>query len=347
MSDSSPVRRIPAPGVFANGASIGIGSLPHVDVHAAAAFSVGEFEIATVPTLPARSPEAGMIGQLAAAIPGVRIVDGRPVCDDTFDRSLAEVGSPVDLSTPGYADLHAFLQLGAKINLDGSPVKWQLTGPVTFGRALVDAGVPGERAFEIASAEVQAAVAAVGGVVSEALPSSPQLVLLDEPWLVDLMTDDFPIPPDEAVDRMSSAMAAGPEGARMGVHCCGPCDVATLLASGPSVISLPVADELLDSAGYLARFLDDGGVVSWGVVPTDGPVSDNAHRWWRRLSDLWCALVQRGCDPALLRQQSLVSPQCGLASHSVSVARRIARQTAEVSRHVRDQAAATRLTLGA
>ena len=49
----------------------------------------------------------------------------------------------------------------------------------------------------------------------------------------------------------------------------------------------------------------------------------------------------------LLRQQSLVSPQCGLANHSVGVARRIARLTSEVGRRVKDQSAATRLSLGA
>ena len=31
---------------------------------------------------------------------------------------------------------------------------------------------------------------------------------------------------------------------------------------------------LIDSAGYLIRFLEDGGWVAWGVVPTDGPIVD-------------------------------------------------------------------------
>jgi hypothetical protein len=171
--------------------------------------------------------------------------------------------------------------------------------------------------------------------------------VLDEPWLGELMSPGFPIPPDEAVDRMSNAMAALPATTLTGIHCCAPCDVATLLASGPGVISVPVSPELLDWAGYLTRFIDDGGIVAWGVVPTDGPIRSQSDRPWRELSDLWCGLVQRGCDPVQLRRRSLVSPQCGLASHSVSVARGIARLTGEVGKRVKDQASATRFALGA
>jgi hypothetical protein len=83
------------------------------------------------------------------------------------------------------------------------------------------------------------------------------------------------------------------------------------------------------------------------VIPTDGPVGSNSERQWRALSDLWCSLVQRGCDPVLLRRQSIVTPHCGLAGHSVSVARRIARLTADVGKRVQDQSSATRFALGA
>jgi hypothetical protein len=184
-------------------------------------------------------------------------------------------------------------------------------------------------------------------VITDALPTSRQLVILDEPWLTDLMRPGFPIPPDEAIDRMSSAMAALPTTTLTGVHCCAPCDVATLLATGPNVVSLPASAELVDWVGYLTRFLSDGGLIAWGVTPTGGPVPSTAERQWRALSDLWCNLVQLGCDPVLLRRQSLVTPECGLAMHSVSVARRLARLTAEVGKRVQDQSAATRFALGA
>ena len=60
----------PAVERFTNGQSIGIGSLPHLNADAAAAFSIGEFDIATIPTLPMRSPAEGMIAQAIAGLPG-------------------------------------------------------------------------------------------------------------------------------------------------------------------------------------------------------------------------------------------------------------------------------------
>ncbi|MEM9513533.1 MAG: hypothetical protein AAGA42_01640 [Actinomycetota bacterium] len=343
MADDRVSTSFAARAPFGNGASIGVGSLPHTDAAAAAAFAIGEFDIATVPTLPRRTPHAAMLAQAATVLAGAAVSDG----ELTIDGDLAVEPLPTITEHDAFADLASFLDLGAKVRLDGSPVKWQFVGSVTLGRALVEAGVAPDEAFAVASAVVADVVPKIEAAIRAALPNSPQLVLFDEPWLVDLMTDDFPIPPDHAIDVLSSAMAAPSTEVVTGVHCCGPFDVATMTAAGPQVISTPVDDSLLGAAGYLAEFVDSGGVVAWGVVPTDGPVADHAHRWWRRLSDLWCALVQRGCDPVQLRQHSLVSTECGLAGHTVSVARTLTRQTGEVSRHVRDQAAATRLTLGA
>jgi hypothetical protein len=218
---------------------------------------------------------------------------------------------------------------------------------VTLGVALERAGLDRRSAFELASATVRSSLVEISDAVTAALPNSPQMVVIDEPWLTALMAPGFPIPPDEAIDRMSGAMASLPATTLVGIHCCGPVDVATMLAAGPDVISLPVSADLVDWAGYLSRFVDGGGVVAWGVVATEGPVPSVAERPWRELSDLWCALVQRGCDPVRLRTHSLVSPQCGLAAHSVSVARRIARLSGDVGKRVKDQASATRFALGA
>ncbi len=303
---------------FGDGVSVGVGSLPHRDPLAGAAFAMSEFDIATVPSLPKAS---------------------------AHDEMIAQASSPID--GHGFPGLSAFVDLAGKIRLDGSPIKWQFVGPVTLGVEMMRAGLDTATAFGRAAAVVRSQLDELSSLIGAALPNSPQLVVLDEPWFADLMSPGFPIPPDEAVDLVSSAMAAVPTSSVVGVHCCAPCDIAMLLASGPNVVSVPVSSDLVEWAGYITRFLDDGGIISWGVIPTDGPVPVSADRYWRALSDVWCALVQRGCDPILLRRQSLVSPQCGLSTHSVAVARRIARLTADVGRRVKDQSAATRLSLGA
>lgn len=347
MSVNEESLRLAGASAYADGAVMGCGSLPHRDPDAAAAFGIAEFDIATIPTLPGRTMAESMLGQAATTLPGL-MVNGRGVLE-IDDRNAPGTASSRGalLDSDAFAGFRAFLDLAGKIRFDGTPVKWQFVGPVTLGVALERAGLDRNAAFDLASACVRAALHELAAAVHAVLPNSPQMVIIDEPWFAELMAPGFPIPPDEAIDRMSGAMAALPSTSLVGIHCCAPCDVATMLASGPAVISLPVSPTLVDWAGYLTRFLDDGGIIAWGVVPTDGPIPTRADRPWRELSDLWCALVQRGCDPVQLRRRSLVTPQCGLASHSVSVARQIARLTADVGKRVKDQSSATRFALGA
>lgn len=331
---------------FADGATAGIGSLPHVDPVEAAAFGIAEFGIATVPTLPHRSVGEMMLGQALVGVPGIGVdVDGAIIVESAAVKPFATITT--DLDHDAFGGFRAFLELADEVHLDGSAVKWQFVGPVTLGVALQRAGLEASTAFDLALSAVRARLAAISTVVTAALPNSPQMVVLDEPWFGELMRPHFPLPPDEAIDRMSSAMAALPAGTVTGIHCCAPCDAATMLAAGPNVVSLPVSADLVEWVGYITRFLAQGGIIAWGVIPTDGPIPLTSERPWRSLSDLWCSLVQRGCDPVLLRRQSIVTPQCGLANHSVAVAGRIARLTAEVGKRVQDQSAATRFALGA
>lgn len=331
---------------FTDGVAVGIGSLPHVDPRAAAEFAIREFEIATIPTLPMRSPSEAMIAQAAIGLPGVSLDRSGNI---VVDRARVTSGEPIltDLQHDAFVGFRSFLDYAEHSGLDGSPVKWQYVGPVTLGVALHRAGLDVGTAFGVASAAVRSQVVKVADAVTAALPNSPQMVVLDEPWLSELMTPGFAIPPDEAIDRMSGAMAALPSTALVGIHCCGPCDVATLLASGPSVVSLPASPDLVEWSGYLSRYLADGGIIAWGAIPTEGPIPVTSERFWRALSDLWCALVQRGCDPVTLRRNSMVTPHCGLALHSESVARRVAQLTSEVAKRVKDQSMATRFALGA
>ena len=331
---------------FADGATAGVGSVPHLDPVEAAAYAIREFDIATIPTLPRRSSAELMLGQALVGVPGLSFTaDGSIVVDGAFVDPYATITT--DIQSDAFDGFRAFIDLARERGLDGAAVKWQFVGPVTLGVALHGAGLDRATAFDLALAVVRARLTSLSQVVTEALPNSRQMVVLDEPWFAELMQPGFPLPPDEAIDRMSSAMAALPASTLTGVHCCAPCDVATLLAVGPNVVSLPVSSELVDWVGYLSRFLAEGGIIAWGVIPTDGPVPATAERQWRALSDLWCSLVQLGCDPVLLRRQSIVTPQCGLAMHSVPVAQRIAGLTADVGKRVQDQSSATRFALGA
>ena len=102
-----------------------------------------------------------------------------------------------------------------------------------------------------------------------------------------------------------------------------------------------------DDAIALSRFLDGGGWIAWGAVPTHGPIGEHPSPLWKSLLDVWCELTRRGCDPVRLRQQALVAPACGLAGHGPSQAERAMLLARELGNRVHDQAAATKLAIGA
>ena len=149
------------------------------------------------------------------------------------------------------------------------------------------------------------------------------------------------------VQLLSESLAAIELQATSGVHCCGPADWALVTQAGPRVLSLPVSATLVSHAGTLGRFLERDGWIAWGAVPTDEPVGETGDGLWRRLSDLWCALVRDGCDAGRLRRQALLTPACGLAGHTPEQADHRLRLAAELGRRVLGQAIGVRLQVGA
>jgi hypothetical protein len=140
-----------------------------------------------------------------------------------------------------------------------------------------------------------------------------------------------PLHPEAAIDLTSGALAVLERGAVTGLHCCGATDWKLAMQSRPQILSAPLGSVSSGPSETLGRFLDDGGRIAWGAIPTDAPLGSSPGRLWRQLSGSWCELVQGGCDPVLLRLQSLVTPACGLATHGVSQAERVLGLTREVA----------------
>lgn len=328
-----------------SGIATGIGGLPHRDAAEAALFVLQHMELPAIPTLPRRSPAEGSIAQAMVGMQGITVGQYGSIA---VDANMVDPLAPIvtDLGHDAFVGFRTFLELAHEQQYAG-PVKWQFVGPVSFGLALMRAGVPMSAAFESAVRCVRARLQHLLDAVSVALPLSRQLVFIEEPALVDLMQPGFPIAPDTAIDLVSGALAMVEGSAVSGLHVCGLSDIPSQLAAGPAILSLPVLPEIADSAGYLMRFMEQGGYIAWGVVPTAGPILTSAERPWRQLCALWCELVQRGADPTLLREQAIITPQCGLAAHTPAVAERVHAFAAEVGRRVRDQATASRWVLGA
>ena len=326
------------------GLASAVGSLPHRDVDDAIAFVLDrQPRLPAAPTLPRRAAVEGMIPQAAWGIAGVLVLpDGSLLVDEAaVDPDLPLGGG---LHHEPFVSLSAFL---AAIAGRVAPFKVQLTGPVTLGLALHAVGVPADRAFPVAAKAVATRTREVLQATREAAPGATPLVFLDEPGLTAALDPGFPLGVDDTVDLVSSALAQVEERAIAGLHCCGRADWPVVLQAGPQMLSLPVDAGATDHPGAFADYLERGGWLAWGAVPTDRPLGETAEILWRRLVAEWDALAEGGCEPQRLVEQALITPTCGLVGLDVAQAGHVLDLTGHVAQRVEARALELGLTLGA
>lgn len=323
-----------------------VGSLPHVDVHAAVDEALRLTpELPAAPQLPRRHPREGMLAQVLTGVPGVTVdSEGGGLRVDRRRLAAGDTGRPLD--PEAWATTLAFLRHVGEVGHTG-PIKVQVAGAITTGLALVHGGAKPARAFAVAGAVVRDRVRALLAEAAVVAPDVPIVVVLDEPGLVAYPGGGIPLGADDTIDLLSGTLAAAKSAAMAGVHCCGPTDWRLVLHAGPDLISMPVDATVGDDAAGLSTFLDRGGWVAWGVVPTDRPLGEREDVHWRALTGLWCDLSRNGCDPMLLRTQSILTPACGLAHHAPGQVDNVFALVRRLAERVQDQALATRMSAGA
>lgn len=326
------------------GLASAVGSLPHRDLAAAVAFALEcQPRLPAAPSLPALSPVEGMIPQAAWGIAGVLVLpDGSLLVDEAAVDPAAPVQAA--LQSEAFTGLRAFL---AAIEGRVAPFKIQLTGPVTLGLALHAVGVPTDRAFAVAGKAVTGRIDEVRAAARRAAPGATPLIFLDEPGLTAALDPGFPLNVHDTLDLVSSALAAVEGGAIAGLHCCGRADWPVVLQAGPQMLSLPVDAGATDHPGAFADYLERGGWLAWGAVPTDRPLGETAEILWRRLVAEWDALAEAGCAPRTLIEQALITPACGLVNLDVPQAAHVLELTNHLAQRVEARALELGLTLGA
>lgn len=326
------------------GTATAIGSLPHRDPHAAAALVLRCLpDLPAAPQLPELTVRERVVAQWAGAIPDVTVLpDGALQVDARLD-PLAELDTAFTHDT--HSGLLTFLDVAGRQPKPPRRVKLQTAGPLTMGVALMHAGVTADVAFPLALRVVRSWSRALDALVAEALPGAETVLFLDEPGLVRWRNEDAPLDRELAIDALSSALVVT-EGLS-GVHVCGRGDLRLVLDAGPDIVHFDLAMLEPEHSVAIARFLEGGGWIAWGAVPTHRPVGERPQPLWNTLLDTWCDLTRRGCDPVRLRTQALIAPACGLAGHGLSQAERAMLLAREIGDRVHDHAAATKLTVGA
>ena len=315
-----------------------VGSFPHTDPRALVEEIFRRFTVLPAwPQLPARDWLESMYVQYSEGLPGA-VVDrstGRIFfrTGDGFEGQLeafyqAVVDQDVERFAIGreYAlGLHLFLaslpRLGA-----GRPrwLKGQVTGPFSFAMTVTDEN---KRALAY-SPELREV--AVQGMAMKARWMARQLrqaaegalVVLDEPYLCSFGSAFVNVSRPDVIAALDGAVEAiHSEGALAGLHCCGNTDWSLVLGTALDVINFDAYEYSQGLSLYpaeLDRFLRNGGTLSWGIVsPSRSGAGLDPRTLLAALDDRIGQLVSKGIDRALLYQQALVTPSCGLATETV------------------------------
>ncbi|MBW1721122.1 MAG: hypothetical protein JRJ78_03555 [Deltaproteobacteria bacterium] len=204
----------------------------------------------------------------------------------------------------------------------GPFIKGHSVGPVTFA-AGVKAG-EGRSLFQepdLLDAMVKGlSIKALWQVKELARTGKRPIIFLDEPYLSGFGSAFSPIQRDQVVKILREIVGYLKErsDALVGIHCCGNTDWPMILEAEPDIVSFDAYEYLDYFLLYpedLSRFLENGGTIAWGIVPTfsftgtetvDTLLSilreglDRLHRW--------------GLDPELTAAASLLTPACGMGT---------------------------------
>lgn len=309
----------------------GIGSLPHLDAEEAVAVTLGTFDIPFWPQLPRLSFLEWMIPQYSEGMPFIKIdkdlenifIDRNR--GDDLERFYETCGDDCRIAiSDDYArGLHAFLR--AIRSRRFACIKGQITGPLTFTLGLKDGG--GRLIFfdeELRQIALMLLQAKARWQIDLLKPFAENVIIfIDEPILSAIGSSTYlGVDSGEAARLIAeTAEAIKHEGGIPGIHCCGNADWPAVLDSGVSIVNFDAYTYFENFAIYheeLKRFVDKGGYLAWGIVPTTDAVGKETAE---SIIDKFGPMIKhlsKYIPEDILSERSILTPSCGTGSRSVS-----------------------------
>jgi len=329
---------------IANGRATGIGSLPHQDVTDAVAAVFRDCpDLPYWPQLPNASKAEGMNEQAAVGLPGLTMTDGRLrlVQDEAFFEDAERLLAAYEAGNAAFAALPPEAACGFEPFLDevarrGCPeAKGQIAGPITVGMNIRgDDGNPilyNEVLCDVLTKFLNLRVRWQAQRIAET--GATPIVFVDEPFLASYGTPFFGWDKPKVQETLA-AVTAGAE--TTGSHCCSNTEWSIFLGGPVQAVSFDAyefAQNFLVYRDDLRAFLEGGGTIVWGIVPTDpdavaAATVDSLHA----LMDTHLATVEAlGFSREQVLRQSLVTPACGLGTRPTETAEAAFRLTRDLA----------------
>lgn len=312
----------------------GIGSLPMSDPGKAMSAVLANLqEIPFWPQLPQRGFREQMVPQYIQAFPGIVEDAVRERVYVETARSMDEMENFYEKEMAGDLDYFAITSeyaagLDAMINelRRHRPdnlcfTKGHVTGPVTFGFTVKDE--KGAAIFYDPNlADVVSRLIAMKALYQIRLFQEfkvPTIIFMDEPYMAAFGTTGMNITREEGAGAINVVVDKIHEaGGIAGVHCCGNTDWSLLFETRVAILNFDAFHFMERMALYpeqVQSFLERGGVLAWGIVPTSVSVrKENAESLADRILQGVEMLVRLGVDKERLLAQALITPACGMGS---------------------------------
>jgi hypothetical protein len=261
-----------------------------------------------------------------------------------YEHFLAEDTGYFRVSLDYAAGLHELLEL-----ISGDPgqygpfIKGHIVGPVSFA-----AGIKGPDGRPLLS-NPDLKDALTKGIAIKALWQAGELarsgkqpiLFLDEPYLSGFGSAFSPIERHEVIDMLKEVIGYLRERSDVliGIHCCGNTDWSMIIDADPDIINFDAfafMDYFLLYPDAISRFINGGGSIAWGIVPTsDFKGTETVEELRVKLEQGVARLKEIGLDPDLIARRSIITPACGMGTMDEKSSSRVLELLSLLSKEMR------------
>lgn len=332
----------------------GIGSVPYKDAKSACNIIFDNFKnIPFWPQLPKSSYLESMYVQYSERLPGLVMdeankhiyIDTSGVAEtieETYGKYLEGDTEFFKISEDHARGLYYFLENFNSLAKDVKFVKGHITGPISFALSVTDQNkrsiIYDKDLFEVL---IKTLVMKARWQIKKLKKVFPAIIIfIDEPYLVSIGSSYVNVDVAAAFEKLDELVdSIKSEGVQVGLHCCGNTDWGLVLKRNIDILSFDAYNFTKELALYpneLKSYLNRGGTIAWGMIPSSEVVLSQTKKGLRQKFDLALSELsaKAGSKEAI---SSIITPSCGVGTLDDETALKVFQFAAALSENLRKE----------